>query len=81
MPLTRKALALSIGLLGMISAVTIAQGQKSNPADSQLVIEDNVLQALNPRREPALAPGSSYGLVVTGPAAWPPAAGPVTTRP
>lgn len=46
---------------------------------SQLVIEDDVLQALNAHRDPAPAPGSSYGLVVTGLATWPPAAG-VTIR-
>lgn len=43
MPLTRKALALSLGLIGMISAAGIAQGQKSNSADAQLVVEDATL--------------------------------------
>jgi RND family efflux transporter MFP subunit len=40
MPLTRKAVALSLGLFAILSAATIAQAPKQGPADSQLVIDD-----------------------------------------
>jgi RND family efflux transporter MFP subunit len=40
MPLTRKAVALSLGLSAILSAVTIAQPQKPRQSDDQLVIED-----------------------------------------
>jgi RND family efflux transporter MFP subunit len=40
MPLTRKAVALSLGLTAILSAATIAQAPKQSSADSQLVIED-----------------------------------------
>lgn len=40
MPLTRKAVALSLGFSAILSAATIAQPQKSAAPDSQLVIED-----------------------------------------
>jgi RND family efflux transporter MFP subunit len=36
MPLTRKVVAMSLGLLGMLSVVTIAQAQKSSSVDTQL---------------------------------------------
>ena len=40
MPLSRKAVALSLGLSAFLSAVTIAQAPKRGSADSQLIIED-----------------------------------------
>jgi len=40
MPLSRKAVALSLGLSAFLSAVTIAQSPKRSQADSQLIIED-----------------------------------------
>lgn len=40
MPLSRKAVALSLGLSTFLSAVTIAQAPKRGSADSQLIIED-----------------------------------------
>ena len=40
MPLTRKALALSVGLTAILSAATIAQPQKPGQADSQLIIDE-----------------------------------------
>lgn len=41
MPLTRKAFALSLGLLGTLSAATIAQPQRSGQSDGQtLTVED-----------------------------------------
>jgi RND family efflux transporter MFP subunit len=42
MPLTRKAVALSLGLSAILSAVTIAQNPKQNPAET-LVIEDSTV--------------------------------------
>ena len=41
MPLTRKAVALSLGLSAILTAATIAQAPKpQSPADSQLVVEE-----------------------------------------
>ncbi|WP_435006245.1 efflux RND transporter periplasmic adaptor subunit [Tundrisphaera lichenicola] len=40
MPLIRKALALSVGLSAILTASSIAQSQKPEVADSQLIIED-----------------------------------------
>jgi RND family efflux transporter MFP subunit len=40
MPLTRKAIALSLGLSAILSAATIAQSPKGSPSDDQLPIED-----------------------------------------
>jgi RND family efflux transporter MFP subunit len=40
MPATRKAVALTLALFAVLSAVTIAQAQKPGTSDSQLVIDD-----------------------------------------
>jgi biotin carboxyl carrier protein len=57
MPLTRKALALSIGLTAVLSAATIAQPQKSGSADSQLVIDDATIDFLQKSDISALREG------------------------
>jgi biotin carboxyl carrier protein len=57
MPLTRKALALSIGLTAMLSACTLAQTQKSGSADSQLVIDDATVDFLQKSDISALREG------------------------
>ena len=40
MPLSRKAVALSLGLSAILSAATIAQPPKQGQSDSQLIVED-----------------------------------------
>lgn len=45
MPLTRKALALSLGISSILSAATIAQNPRAaSPADAQLVVEDATVE-------------------------------------
>ncbi len=45
MPLTRKALALSLGLSSMLSVATIAQNPRAaSPADAQLVVDDATVE-------------------------------------
>jgi len=58
MPLTRKALALSLGLLGVASAATIAQPPRGTQGDGQtLVVEDAVVEWFQKSEVSALREG------------------------
>ncbi len=57
MPLTRKALVLSLGLTAIVSAATLGQAPKAGPADSQLVIEDATVDFLQKSDVSALREG------------------------
>lgn len=57
MPLTRKALVLSLGLTAIVSAATLGQAPKAGPADSQLVIEDATVDYFQKSEVSALREG------------------------